>query len=413
MKMHQQIPVLNAPLLARNAVVLILNVLLASQPIFFNQIRRLVSGHVQMDILKTQLQIIVTSVRLFASKCTGATASLCSACNTGYYLQPSPNHTVCNNTCPSGYFEASSNNTCVKCTAPCTECSAASTQCTACAATYYLQPTTPTCLQTCPNGSFKNLSTLNCDNCTTACSKCGDSTATNCSSCSTGYYLQPSPDDTTCNNSCPSGFYGDASTNTCIQCTTACTKCSDGTATQCSACNATYYLQPAPHPTTCTNTCPSGYYEVSSSNTCGQCTSPCSDCNSSATQCSSCVATYYLQPNGGTTCLQSCPAGYYEDSSTTLCGQCTSPCSNCSGSATHCSTCVATYYLQPSSPTCLQTCPNGYLWRFFYQYLCSLHCSLLGLQWDCDQLFCLCYKSLSPAWQQRLSCDLPRWLLSR
>ena len=53
-----------------------------------------------------------------------------------------------------------------------------------------------------------------CVQCNSACSSCTDGTATACESCASGYFLQPS--STTCLTTCPTiGYYGNTNTNNC------------------------------------------------------------------------------------------------------------------------------------------------------------------------------------------------------
>ena len=93
---------------------------------------------------------------------------------------------------------------------------------------------------------------------------------------------------------------------------------------------------------TCNLACPPIGYYVDTNNNCGLCDSTCSTCNGAATtNCLTCNPSgstkYYM--NSNTTCITSCPLGYYGDANND-CKLCDSTCSTCDGStATNCLTC--------------------------------------------------------------------------
>lgn len=101
--------------------------------------------------------------------------------------------------------------------------------------------------------------------CDTSCNVCADSTNSQCSSCNSGYFLQPS--STICLSTCTTGYYGNTTNGICTLCDTSCSTCTGASNTQCPSCNSGYYLQPSS--TTCLSTCPStNYYPNSTTNTC-------------------------------------------------------------------------------------------------------------------------------------------------
>jgi proprotein convertase subtilisin/kexin type 5 len=92
---------------------------------------------------------------------------------------------------------------------------------------------------------------------------------------------------------------------------------------------------------TCVYDCPSGYYEDSSTMTCLPCVAPCATCES-ATHCNSCIENWFLY---GTTCVDECPQdeGYYDNVGTWTCDECSYPCETCSepvADETECQACV-------------------------------------------------------------------------
>ena len=171
---------------------------------------------------------------------------------------------------------------CTPCDVQCTKCSGPSyTECSACNTGFYLQPTSTSCLNTCPTGHWKDDTNHICAECHFACSNCADGTDTQCSACNPGYFLQGS---------------------TCTACHSACSACTGSFNTQCSACKINYYLQPAPSDTTCDSTCPDGYWGDDATQSCQVCHSFCSECSGpNSNECSACKSGYFLQPNS-TTC---------------------------------------------------------------------------------------------------------------
>lgn len=92
----------------------------------------------------------------------------------------------------------------------------------------------------------------------------------------------------------------------------------------CTSCFGPYKLQGS----SCVSECLPGYYEGTSSSVSGiiclACLSPCSTCSIISSNCTSCIATYFLYQN---TCSTTCPTKMYADSLTQSCKNCTFPCS--------------------------------------------------------------------------------------
>jgi len=180
--------------------------------------------------------------------CTNSTT--CNQCELGYYMYSNTTATnqICQTTCPSGYY-ADPSGVCNKCYSNCiacislfncTNCSAgttlsngvcvynvvpncndtncakclSSTTCQYCMIPYYLYLNTSnltTCVANCPNGYYKI--GRNCQMCNYTCVSC-DQNLNNCSSCISGLFLFQNK----CYNFCPVGYFADATTSTCKQC---------------------------------------------------------------------------------------------------------------------------------------------------------------------------------------------------
>lgn len=108
---------------------------------------------------------------------------------------------------------------CLSCHENCATCTGPSnTQCPTCKSGFYRQPSSKTCLSTCPLTYTANDTTRTCTKvvCHTFCSTCTGTLETECTACKTEYYLQPSPNSNTCADSCPAtNYYANSSTNKC------------------------------------------------------------------------------------------------------------------------------------------------------------------------------------------------------
>ena len=309
----------------------------------------------------------------YCSVCTGSSNNQCSACKSGYFLQPAPSATTCTNTCPSGYWKDTANNICAPCDSACSVCTGSSnTQCSACKSGYFLQPapSATTCANTCPSGYWKDTTNNICAPCDIACTVCLGGTNTQCTECKPGYNLQSL---TTCYSNCPPDYGWDSSIPSCVICDVSCSACTGTSNTQCLACKPGYFLQPAPSETTCTNTCPSGYWKDTTNNICAECNVACAVCSDgNHTQCTSCNSGYFLQPSSSTICLNSCPEGYWGDSTNHICATCDPACSVCTGAnSNQCSACKPGYFLQPSSTSCLNTCSTPGYWEDAINHVCA------------------------------------------
>jgi proprotein convertase subtilisin/kexin type 5 len=199
----------------------------------------------------------------------------------------------CLTTCNAGYPDVPSSQ-CKSCNIFCTQCSGSlNTQCQACATNYFLMSSTTTCDSSCPIGYFGDSSLNLCVLCSSPCASCGSS-ITDCLSCQSSpqqTYLQPLAVHL-CLTSCPNNYFPVPSpSNNCQKCPVQCTLCTGPSNTECSACSSGNYLQPAPFTTTCTSTCPLHYYANNTLHECAACDGFCLTCGSAATDCLSCKAT--------------------------------------------------------------------------------------------------------------------------
>ena len=111
-----------------------------------------------------------------------------------------------------------------------------------------------------------------------------------------------------------------------------CATCSDGANSSCLSCNPNTFLYPNTGGQ-CLDSCSAGFWKDNSSNTCQPCYSSSSDpyftcatCSrGSNNDCLSCSTGTFLYPSTGGQCVDNCPVGYCEDTSSNACQICSSP----------------------------------------------------------------------------------------
>ena len=330
--------------------------------------------------------------------CNSNTANSCLSCFPNATLNSLTNSCVLS--CPAGWWRDITTNTCKQCyqylpSAPtkqaCETCSGGeSNNCLSCNSPYFLDPTTGRCGSTCPESYWEDTANKLCSPCYVAgsptsnsqsCKTCsGNPTA--CSTCYSGIFFHSMSQE--CLLFCPTGWYGDSTTYTCVQCyqgtasspEKACQTCNGSSSSDCLSCqdSSTYLYQG-----TCLDSCPPGTYPDSTTMTCKPCFQgvvglypayACLTCNGpNSNNCLSCSDGYYFYPPNST-CLQKCPLfGWYSDSQNNTCSPCYSsssdenhrPCLSCNGpAATNCLTCNPYSYLFADNGTCLSTCPLRY-----------------------------------------------------
>lgn len=144
------------------------------------------------------------------------------------------------------------------------------------------------------------------------------------------------------------------------KCTLPCRTCS-GTLTTCASCyndsaitSAIFYYSQG---SSCLATCPNGFYSETATYTCASCASTCLTCHITATNCLSCVQgsanPYFNTTASGGSCLSQCDYGMYPDATNT-CVVCVAPCNACTN-LTSCLSCVAGRFFYQTN--CLVSCP--------------------------------------------------------
>jgi proprotein convertase subtilisin/kexin type 5 len=380
-----------------------------------------------------------------------------------YYLYIG--NSVCSLECPLGqYIRTGYPNACQQCAVECVGCIGISTNCTQqdrCTLGYYFYRPTNSCIESCPEGYYASAATQFCEACAAGCSLCQDAGLLNCQSCkqdlssNTSFFKEISHDwcvseclpgeyamesdlkchscDLTCVlcsgaatvcqqcrnvsgvnyfhyadaclKSCPNGYYGEPSNNTCVSCHPACALCFGPSTSQCSACRPDTTASPAVYyylhysTTICDLVCPYGQYAVNGSFTCDPCNMNCATCVTTSTFCLSCtyinsISIVYLFANK---CIIACPSGTWHNSTQELnheCSTCHPYCIVCAGpSNEECSSCGnsstngSIYYLHINSTVCQETCPNGQYIALAVPNLCQ-SCSSTCVRCSSTPTYC-------------------------
>ena len=332
-------------------------------------------------------------------KCNSPSSGSCLKCNNGFFLYPSPLG-QCLQRCPDGYWPNSGTGTCDACwintynaTNPftCKTCASGawSIQCTACNSGSYLYPSPEgQCVYPCPDGYWADTDTGICQPCWSSavqpysCATCTNAQSIHCLTCKPGTFFYQGQ----CVNPCPDGYWGDTSVSQCRECWSSnitpfsCKTCDAETSSNCTSCNIGFFRHPMNYGS-CLSICPDGFFADNSDWNCKPCystgtsnKSACETCSGPlATNCTTCTApgTYYLPLDSS--CVTTCPDGYYPDLTASypynLCKECyqysqpsnlDGTCATCSGPASNeCLSCNASQFLDSSS-MCVNVCPTGW-----------------------------------------------------
>ena len=324
--------------------------------------------------------------------CIAASNFSCITCGPGQYLFPVTPSGQCIDNCPPGYYKDDLTNRCLKCFEnsadnpySCKTCiGPSSNQCTACLSGTFLSG--GECTIPCPPGSWPDTSTNICANCyyntvgpLFSCVTCTTGASNNCLSCNSGNFLHPTPIGE-CIASCPDGYWGDASTNTCQMCyqntanlALSCLTCDGGTSSSCLSCGPEAFLSGGK----CLEVCSPTQWNDPMTGVCQECwqsaIGPAYSCltclGGGPSQCSSCGSGTFLYPALLGECLGACPAGYYGNTTTNTCELCeqdhsnlTFSCVTCDGGTLNdCLSCKDGAYLHPAAGgACLPSCPTGF-----------------------------------------------------
>ncbi|KAG9280998.1 proprotein convertase subtilisin/kexin type 5-like [Astyanax mexicanus] len=276
-----------------------------------------------------------------------ADGRVCAKCREGYKLQ---NGLCLTELCGSGQVQDPDSGECIDCEAGCKTCSADDPEyCTSCADGYFLYR--HQCRRHCPQRSYEERGRGLCMSCPDPCSDCRSETL--CLACQPGHFLH----NGACVKECPQDTFGDARGWRCQPCHSSCLTCHGPGVRDCDRCSG--WNRPIYGKCPIIN-CPEGQYFDSVTRDCRYCDVSCKACYGPKTQnCYSCAPGYMLEQQDAI-CVQSCPLGFYGNSSSQLCERCSDNCEVCE-SGDQCVSCkTGSYQLFLFQGNCWSECPDGY-----------------------------------------------------
>ncbi|KAL4480124.1 hypothetical protein ABPG74_020640, partial [Tetrahymena malaccensis] len=274
---------------------------------------------------------------------------LCSECAQSYYLNQYTSECIaCSNGCNScdsshciscqdGFDLVS--NVCYQCDQNC-HCDQNSS-CKSCKPGYFLISTNAGYKCVVCNPSNYDASNLQCIICNDG--NCATCKSTNlCTLCDYGYFqLTISQNANQCVPCSQSGYFGDSTSNKCMQCPNNCSSC-DSTS-NCTSCNSGYYLQIVSNNNSCVSCSGPGYYGDPITKKCIACSNNCQTCDLT-NSCISCQPGYYLlATNGVNSCVTCNGQGYFKQVITQICIKCPNKCITCDQNGS-CTLCEQFYY---------------------------------------------------------------------
>lgn len=148
----------------------------------------------------------------------------------------------------------------------------------------------------------------------------------------------------------------------------------DCSVTTCTVANTYYHAATS----SCVGSCPPGYYVNIESRACLACSSTCNQCRNEATICTSCQSTpshpqyFYAAAN---TCVATCPSNTFLQVDTCIeCDNVTAGCATCSGTSTYCNSCVNPSYYLDQFGNCGSSCSGSYLYYDQINMKCRQTC---------------------------------------
>ncbi|KAM6183383.1 proprotein convertase subtilisin/kexin type 5 isoform 2-T2 [Erethizon dorsatum] len=247
----------------------------------------------------------------------------------------------CHHSCPEGFY--AEDGFCERCSSPCRTCEGNATNCHSCEGGFVL--VRGVCVQTCPERHVAVEGV--CEPCPEECQDCIHQKI--CKECMPDFFLL----DGTCRPSCPRRFYPDL--HQCIPCHEDCLKCSGPKVDDCELCADTSMIL---YDGLCVDKCPEGTYYEEEAEECKACHESCHTC-SSPRACTTCQEGLRMNSRGACVAHEECAAIEYWDKDAHRCKPCHRRCFRCTGPAEHqCRSCLRSGLLL--NTTCVDSCPEGY-----------------------------------------------------
>uniref|UniRef100_A0A673NJB6 Proprotein convertase subtilisin/kexin type 6 n=1 Tax=Sinocyclocheilus rhinocerous TaxID=307959 RepID=A0A673NJB6_9TELE len=130
----------------------------------------------------------------------------------------------------------------------------------------------------------------------------------------------------TCVSHCPLGYFEDGEARRCRRCHRGCEKCVTRRPNGCRSCRRGLYFDSKE--STCVETCPVGYFHDDGQRRCLKCHENCLKCLRDADRCTACKDGFSL---AGMTCIPECANGTFFNLEEMKCSPCHISCSTCTG----------------------------------------------------------------------------------
>ncbi|XP_028273367.1 proprotein convertase subtilisin/kexin type 5 [Parambassis ranga] len=274
----------------------------------------------------------------------------CTGCEEYHFLHDG----LCVLDCPERFFEDKALGECLSCHPDCALCDGPSSDdCDACEdleATLH----NGACLPACPSHTYRHATTGDCEDCDASCLTCFGPNADSCTSCREDQRLDGHGHCVPSANKCSPHQYADQD-GECHPCHKYCHRCSGPGKAHCLSCNPRHLLLNG----TCVDVCPAGYYEEESGQKCEACHASCQSCvGKRSHECLTCKAHLFRE---GKECMETCQHSHYGNTTSRMCEKCDPSCGECiGGGEDSCLSCAPGLVYLRREGRCLPSCPQGY-----------------------------------------------------
>ncbi|XP_076014522.1 proprotein convertase subtilisin/kexin type 5 [Genypterus blacodes] len=275
----------------------------------------------------------------------------CTGCEEYHFLHEG----LCVLDCPERFFEDADEGACVRCHPDCASCDGPNdNDCDACTDVETMLRN-GACLSECPAHTYRDAATAECKDCDASCLTCSGPHAGSCTSCRDqgqrpdGHGRCGPPA-----SKCSAHQYADVE-GECHPCHKYCHRCSGPGKSHCLSCNLRHLLLNG----TCMDECPAGFYQDEPGQKCDPCHPACQTCmGKQSHQCLTCGAHLYRE---GKECVETCQHSHYGNGASRLCEKCDPSCGECIGGGEEsCLSCVPGLLYLRREGRCLPACPPGF-----------------------------------------------------
>ncbi|XP_067340936.1 proprotein convertase subtilisin/kexin type 5 isoform X1 [Channa argus] len=274
----------------------------------------------------------------------------CTGCDEYHFLHEG----LCVRECPETFYEDKEQGECLRCHPDCALCDGPNNNdCDAC-----LDPKNTlhngACLAACPSHSYRDTRTGECEDCDASCLTCFGPHAGSCTSCREGWRLEDHSHCVQSSKKCLTRQYA-GQDGECHPCHKYCHRCSGPGKTHCLSCNQRHLLLNG----TCVDECPAGYYEDEPWQKCEACHPSCQSCfGKHSHECLVCKAHLFRE---GKECVETCKHSHYENTVSGMCEKCDPSCGECIRAGENsCLSCASGLIFMRKEGRCLPSCPQGH-----------------------------------------------------